>query len=123
MRETGEENRTEDQSMKNFPTNKENWGGKPKDLIDIIDEKTFQPRLRTGKEKPRMMDRGGVCSKKDLFEGETWMIRDLVRIKCYVVLQKSNCQWTNGYCRLPGAPCARETDLRLSAGFWLLELH
>ena len=23
------------------------------------------------------MERGGVCSRKDLFEGETWMIRDL----------------------------------------------
>ena len=31
-------------------------------IIDIVDEKTFQPALRTGKEKPRLMER------KDLFE-------------------------------------------------------
>ena len=77
MRETGEENRTRDQLMKNLPTDEGDWGGKPKDLIDIVDEKTFQPGLRTGKEKPRLVERGGVCSRKDLFEGETWMIRDL----------------------------------------------
>ena len=46
-------------------------------IIDIVDEKTFQPGLRTGKEKPRLVERGGVCSRKDLFEGGTWMIRDL----------------------------------------------
>ena len=57
MRETGEENRTRDQSMKNLPTYKEDWGGKPKDLIDIINEKTIQPGLRKGKEKPRKMER------------------------------------------------------------------
>ena len=28
---TGEENRTNDQSMKNHPTNEGDWGGKPKD--------------------------------------------------------------------------------------------
>ena len=63
--------------MKNLPTNEEDWRGKPKDLIDIVDEKTFQPGLRTGKEKPRLVERGGVCSRKDLFEGGTWIIRDL----------------------------------------------
>ena len=29
--------------------------------------------------------------KRELFEEETWMIRDLVRIRCCVVLQKLNC--------------------------------
>ena len=87
--ETEEENRTRDQSMKNLPTDEGDWGGKPKDLIDIVDEKTFQPGLRTGKEKPRLMERGGVCSR--LVRGGTWMIRDLVRIRCCVVLQESNC--------------------------------
>ena len=43
--------------MKNLPTDEGDWGGKPKDRIDIVDEKTFQPRLRTGKEKLRMMER------------------------------------------------------------------
>ena len=52
--------------MKNLPTDEGDWGGKPKDLIDIVDEKTFQPGLRTGKEKPRLMERGGVCLRRDL---------------------------------------------------------
>ena len=47
------------------------------------------------------------------------MIRDLIRIRCCVVHQESNCQWSNCHYRLPDAPCARETDLRLPAGFWL----
>ena len=63
--------------MKNLPTNDGDWEGKPKDLIDIVDEKTFQPGLRKEKKKPKMMERGGVCLRKDLFEGETWIIRDL----------------------------------------------
>ena len=82
---------------KTFQPNEGDWGGKPdkginrwktseldeemweenRKIIDIVDEKTFQPGLRTGKEKPRLVERGGVCSRKDLFEGETWMIRDL----------------------------------------------
>ena len=114
---TEEENRTRDQSMKNLPAD-EGAGEENRKIIDIVDEKTFQPRLRTEKEKPRLMERGGVCSRKDLFEGGTWMIRDLVRIRCYVVLQESNCHGQLP-CRLPDAPCARETDLRLPAGFWL----
>ena len=44
--------------MKNLPANEGDSGGKLKDFIDIVDEKTFQPGLRTGKEKPRMMKRG-----------------------------------------------------------------
>ena len=60
MKETGEENRTKDQLMKNLSTNEGYWGGKPKNLIDIVNEKTFQPGLRTEKEKPRMMERGGT---------------------------------------------------------------
>ena len=40
-------------------------------------EKTFQPKLRTGKEKPRLVERRGICLRKDLFKGGTWMIRDL----------------------------------------------
>ena len=47
------------------------------------------------------------------------MIRDLVKIRCYVVLQESNCHGQLPY-RLPdSAPCARETDFWLPAGFWL----
>ena len=92
MRETREENQIRDQLMKNLPTDERDWGGKPKDFINIVDEKTFQPGLRIEKEKSRIMERRGVCSRKDLFKGETWIIRDLVRIKYYVVLQESNCQ-------------------------------
>ena len=33
-------------------------GGKPKDYsVDIVNEKTFQPGLKTGKEKPRLVER------------------------------------------------------------------
>ena len=58
MKETGEENRIRDQSMKNLPTDERDWEGKPKDLIDIVNEKTFQPGLKTEKKKTRMMERG-----------------------------------------------------------------
>ena len=108
--------------MKNLPTDEGDWGEKPKDLINIIDEKTFQPGLRTRKEKPRMMEGGEVYLRKDLFKGETWIIRNLVRIRCYAVFQESNYPGQLP-CRFPGALCARETDLRLPAGFWLLKLH
>ena len=57
MKENGEENRTKDQLMKDLPTNEGGWGGKSKDHIDIVDEKTFQSGLKTGKEKPRLMER------------------------------------------------------------------
>ena len=75
-------------------------------IIDIVDEKTFQPGLRTGKEKPRLMERGGVCSR-----------RDLVGIRCYSV-SESNCKWLNHQIQTPRRS-VRETDLRLPAGFWL----
>ena len=48
--ETEEENRTKDQSMKNLPTD-EGDGEENRKIIDIVDEKTFQPGLKTGKEK------------------------------------------------------------------------
>ena len=35
------------------------WEEKRK-IIDIVDEKTFQPGLRTGKKKPRLMERKGL---------------------------------------------------------------
>ena len=54
--ETEEENRTRDQSMKNLPTNEED-GEKNRKIIDIVDEKTFQPGLRIEKEKPRLVER------------------------------------------------------------------
>ena len=46
-------------------------------IIDIVDEKTFQPGLRTGKKKPRLMKRGRVCLKGDLFEEGLVQRRDL----------------------------------------------
>ena len=36
--------------------------------VDIVNEKTFQPGLKTGKEKPRLMERRGVYLRKDLFK-------------------------------------------------------
>ena len=57
--ETEEKNRTSDQLIKNLPTNKGDGEENQKIIsVDIIDKKTFQPRLRTGKEKPRLMERG-----------------------------------------------------------------
>ena len=57
--ETKEENRTTDQSMKNLPTD-ERDGEENRKIINIVDEKTFQPGLRTGKEKPRLVEREGT---------------------------------------------------------------
>ena len=57
MREIGEENQIRDQLMKNLLTNEKDWAKKPKNHINIVDEKTFQPGLRTGKEKPRLMEK------------------------------------------------------------------
>ena len=34
--------------------------------MNIVDEKTFQPGLRTGKKKPRLVERGGIYSRRDL---------------------------------------------------------
>ena len=49
----------------------------------------------------------------------TWMIRDLVRIKCYIVFSGVELPLY----KLPDVLYARETDLWLPAGFWLLESH
>ena len=59
--ETEEENRTRDQSMKNLPTD-EGDGEENRKIIsvNIVDEKTFQPGLRTRKEKSRVVGRGGT---------------------------------------------------------------
>ena len=60
QRETMEENRTRDQSMKNLPINEGHGEENRKMSVDIVDKKTFQPRLRTEKEKPRLVERGGT---------------------------------------------------------------
>ena len=83
MRETGEENRTRESIGDKTPElNEEMWEGNRK-IMDIVDEKTFQPGQGQGKKDRRW------CGER----------RDK--------------------CRLPEAPCIRETDLRLPAGFWL----
>ena len=59
--ETEEENRTRDQLMKNLPTNKGDGEENRKIIsVDIVNEKTFQPRLKTGKEKPGLVERRGM---------------------------------------------------------------
>ena len=63
--ETEEENRTRDQLIKNFPTNEGNVEENQM-IIDIIDEKIFQPGLKTGKKKPRLVERGETFLRKDL---------------------------------------------------------
>ena len=77
-------------------------------IINIIDKKTFQLGLRIGKEKPRLVKRKGTCLR-----------RELVRIKCCAVFQRSQTANNQLLYRLSGALHARTTDLRLSAGFWL----
>ena len=66
---TEEENRTKDQLMKNLPIN-EGDGEENQKIIDIVDEKTFQPGLRTGKEKPRLMEGKKTCLRMDLVDKE-----------------------------------------------------
>ena len=69
--ETEEENRTRDQSIKNLLTNEADRKENRK-IINIVDEKTFQPGLRTRKEKPRVKKGGTWFGQLG-----TWIIRDL----------------------------------------------
>ena len=57
--ETKKENRTRNQSMKNLPTDEGDREENRKIIsVYIVDEKTFQPGLRIGKEKLRVVERG-----------------------------------------------------------------
>ena len=67
--ETKEENQAKDQSIKNLPTDKGDEEENQK-IIDIVDEKTFQPGLRTRKEKPRLLERRRTCLRRDLVNEE-----------------------------------------------------
>ena len=49
-------------------------------IIDIVNEKTFQPGLKIEKEKPRLVERKKTYLKKNLVN------EDLVKIRCCVVL-------------------------------------
>ena len=51
--------------MKNLPTNEENREKNWK-IIDIVNEKTFQPELKTGKEKLRLVERGKTYLRRNL---------------------------------------------------------
>ena len=51
--------------MKTSELDEEMWE-KNRKIIDIVDEKTFQPGLRTGKEKPRFVVRGGTLVEEGL---------------------------------------------------------
>ena len=47
--------------MKNLPTDEGDEEKNRKIIsVDIVNEKTFQPGLRTGKEKSRVVERGGT---------------------------------------------------------------
>ena len=79
-----EENRIRN---KNLPTNEKDREENQK-IIDIIDEKTFQPGLKTRKEKPRLVERGGVYSKRDLDDkglGQNKVLYNSSRIKLLIV--------------------------------------
>ena len=98
--EIEEENRRRESIDEKPPElNEEMWEENRK-IIDIVDEKTFQPGLRTGKKKPRLMER-----------------RDLVGIRCCSV-SESNCKRLNHQMQV-SRRSIKETDLRLSTGFWL----
>ena len=60
LRETGEENRTGKSIDKKPPELDIKIWEENQKIIDIIDEKTFQLGLKTGKEKPRFVMRGGT---------------------------------------------------------------
>ena len=53
--------------MKNLPI-KEGDGEENQKIIsvDIVDKKTFQPGLRMGKEKPRLVEREKTCLRRNL---------------------------------------------------------
>ena len=54
--------------MKKLPElNKEMWEKNQK-MKDIVNEKTFSFGLKTGKEKPRLVEREEICSRRDLFK-------------------------------------------------------
>ena len=73
--ETKEENRIWEPIDEKPPELDEEMWEENQKIIDIIDEKTFQPGPRAGKQKPKFVMKGG-----------TRMIRDLVRIRCCLVL-------------------------------------
>ena len=62
-----EENRTRDQSMKNFPTN-EGDREENRKIKNIVNEKILQPGVKIGEKKPRLVEREKTCSKRDLFK-------------------------------------------------------
>ena len=62
-RKTGQKN----QSIKHLQTRWENMGGKSKDYRYHWWQ-TFYPKLRKEKEKPEVVERGGVCLIKDLVD-------------------------------------------------------
>ena len=63
MRETGEENRTKKSiDKKSLKLNEEIWEKNQK-IIDIVNEKIFQPGLKTEKEKPRFVVRKKTWSE------------------------------------------------------------
>ena len=103
--ETEEENRTRDQSIKNLQTRWGNVGGKPKDHR-YRQWKNFPTWTKNREGKDWWREEGFVWRR-------TWMIRDLVRIRCYPVFSVNDLQRTNCQCRLSNTLCARETDLWL----------
>ena len=60
LRETGEENRTRESIDKKPPELDIEMCEENRKIIDIVNEKTFQPGLRIRKEKPRFVMRGGT---------------------------------------------------------------
>ena len=95
---------------KTFKLDEEMWEENQK-IIVIVDEKTFQSGWKTGKKKPRLMERGGVCLRKDLDNkglGQNKVLYSSLGVELLMV---------NYYAGFPAL--ARKTDLRLPASFWL----
>ena len=74
--------------MKNLLTDEKD-GEENQKIIGIIDEKTFEPGLRIGKEKPRLVERGGTCLRRDLVKEGLGQNKVLCSSS-----SKSNCQWS-----------------------------
>ena len=118
--ETEEENRIKDQSIKNLRTWWGNVGGKPKDH-----RYCWWRNLPTWTNNRERKD---WWREEGFVWGGTWMIRDLVKIKCCLIFSRVELQSTKWKCRLPNALYARETDLWLpesnynnqttNIGFW-----
>ena len=58
-------------------------------IINFVDDKTFQPELKTGQEKLRLIEREKTCLRRDLIEKGLGQNKILCNF-----FMKSNCPWS-----------------------------